>query len=663
MSCPASWLRFASHRVEGVKRVRNAASVATAGAVLSGLLVGCGGGGHKASDKPKATTTTSTTQPSTPAGAIAEYVRLWNAQNWKAMEPMLQKAPSDYVQQNQQALKTLGARSLKVTSGVITTRSNGTGGAPLTSVYQTKQFGTLTFHTFLNLDKVGDLWRVNWTPAAINSALGSGGYFTVQTTWPTRADILGADNKVLMSTVPQVQVGVVGDRIKDYPLVRQLLIAGGAQASEVDTALNSARQYPKQYVPVFQVSQSVFTNQIKRSQLYSVKGTTFLTTSAQVPATKELGEYVLGTTGQVTAQELKQLGSPYGIGDTVGQNGIEANYEHQLAGKPGLTLYAESTQGTLSNPIAKTNPTPGKPVVTTINLKDQQAAENAISSAGQPAALVAVQANTGKLLAAAVTDPANSGINYALNALEAPGSTFKTVVSTALIQDAGYNLNSTVTCPSSITVNGQRVQNDEGESDPNLITLVHAFAQSCNTAFIQMLLKSLKPSELLAAAKSYNLGIEPKMGLSVYQGSVPAPSDQNFWAAMAIGQGQITVSPLNMAMVAAAIDSGTVNQAKLVTTAPSYTAASHPVNPTVDSYLHTMMAAVVSSGTAAGVGLPAGTYAKTGTAQYGASDNPDSHCWLIGFRGNVAFAAWVYSGVAGGPVDGPMVAKFLNAIG
>jgi len=83
----------------------------------------------------------------------------------------------------------------------------------------------------------------------------------------------------------------------------------------------------------------------------------------------------------------------------------------------------------------------------------------------------------------------------------------------------------------------------------------------------------------------------------------------------------------------------------------------------VVSGLHQMMASVVASGTAAGQGLPAGTYAKTGTAQYGTSKPLKIDAWLMGFKGNVAFAARVVdSGGNGGPTCGPIVARFLDGL-
>jgi len=77
-----------------------------------------------------------------------------------------------------------------------------------------------------------------------------------------------------------------------------------------------------------------------------------------------------------------------------------------------------------------------------------------------------------------------------------------------------------------------------------------------------------------------------------------------------------------------------------------------------------MMLSVVQYGTAAGTGLPPGTYAKTGTAEYGSGPTLPIDAWLMGFNGNIAFAMIdVDAPGDGGPTDGPIVANFLNALG
>ena len=74
------------------------------------------------------------------------------------------------------------------------------------------------------------------------------------------------------------------------------------------------------------------------------------------------------------------------------------------------------------------------------------------------------------------------------------------------------------------------------------------------------------------------------------------------------------------------------------------------------------MRAVVTSGTAAGVGFPPGVYGKTGTAEYGTSRNPPSHAWFIGYRGNLAFAVLVEGGGVGADVSAPIANAFLHRI-
>jgi cell division protein FtsI/penicillin-binding protein 2 len=115
-------------------------------------------------------------------------------------------------------------------------------------------------------------------------------------------------------------------------------------------------------------------------------------------------------------------------------------------------------------------------------------------------------------------------------------------------------------------------------------------------------------------------------------------------------------------MVAAAIDTGTVREPRLVVGAPDDRASTHRLSRTPVNDLHEMMADVVARGTAAGQGLPAGTYAKTGTAEYGTGNPLPTDAWLIGFRDDIAFAVLVVDGGNGGPTDGPIAASFLRAI-
>jgi cell division protein FtsI/penicillin-binding protein 2 len=117
-------------------------------------------------------------------------------------------------------------------------------------------------------------------------------------------------------------------------------------------------------------------------------------------------------------------------------------------------------------------------------------------------------------------------------------------------------------------------------------------------------------------------------------------------------------------MVAADVDTSTIREPFLVDGAPDERAATSSVPAALDSDLHQMMLSVVESGTAAGTGLPAGTYAKTGTAEYGSGTPLPIDAWLRGFNGDIAFAMIdVDAPGDGGPTDGPVVASFLDALG
>ena len=78
-----------------------------------------------------------------------------------------------------------------------------------------------------------------------------------------------------------------------------------------------------------------------------------------------------------------------------------------------------------------------------------------------------------------------------------------------------------------------------------------------------------------------------------------------------------------------------------------------------------MMQAVVTSsiGTAAAAGLPAGTFGKTGTAEFGNANPPQTDAWFIGYHGDLAFAVLVVGGGVGGAVAAPIATKFLATAG
>jgi cell division protein FtsI/penicillin-binding protein 2 len=585
----------------------------------------------------------------------ASFLRDWSAHDCTGMRSLAASPPADFTTANKTAYADLGASSVALTAGPLVTAGSSAAHEAITARYRLPGVGVVPIASTLRLVKSGAGWQVAWAPATIAPQLKAGGRLAVQVTWPPRAQILGAGGAPLTSQVPMVTIGVEGQRIRQRSVVRSVLLAAGAPRRAVDTALAGATSQPTWFEPVFTVSWRRYL-QLKPS-VYPVPGTVFETVHERAPLTPGLG-YVVGSVGPVTAEELQQLGPPYSAASIVGQTGLERADQKQLAGQPGVTVTAVSAAGATVGTVATLPPRAGAPVTTSIDPAVQRAAEAALASVRKNAALVAVDARTGQVLAS-VSVPAGGGFDLALDGSYPPGSSFKVLTSTALIEH-GLRPSSPASCPTTITVDGEVFHNAEGTAP--VTDLLHAFAESCNTAFIGLATRHLTGAELTATARLYRIGQAPQLGLPAFAGSVPAPGDQADLAADVIGQGQVLVSPLNMAMVAAAVDTGEIRAPQLVTAAASAPAAPASLPSAVVRSLHTMMAQVTLTGTASGQGLPAGTYAKTGTAQYGHGNPLPTDAWLIGFHGSLAFAMITVDGGEGGPTDGPVVATFLKKV-
>jgi cell division protein FtsI/penicillin-binding protein 2 len=601
---------------------------------------------------------------STPQATAGSFLAAWAGRDWHAMRALVADPPANFGAVNEGALTDLSVRRASYQAGKLHTSGNSAT-EPVAEHLVLTGIGRITIKTVLRLTDANSGWLVKWSPATIAPQLEPGGSLSLQVNWPARAQILGANGAPLTVQAPMVTVGVEGARIKDAKAVQRVLLAAGAPAAALAAALRGAKAEPTWFEPVYTIPMARY--QQLEPTIYPIPGTVFQTTSARTPITPGLG-YVVGSVGPVTAQQLQELGPPYGAADSVGQTGLELAYQKQLAGQPGATItaanpaFSGSGSGATSaeynfQTVATLAPKPGTPLQTSIDPRIQAAAEAALARQKKQAALVAVDAATGQVLASATVP--NSGFNIALDGAFPPGSAFKIITSTALIE-TGLSPSSPATCPQQVTVDGEVFHNSEGTAP--ISDLLHAFAESCNTAFIGLATRNLTAADLPTTAAQYRLGTEPQIGLAAFGGSVPRPADEADLAATAIGQAQVLVSPLDMAMVAAAVDGGQVRAARLVAGAADDQIAPNRLPAAVVSDLHTMMAQVVATGTASGTGLPPGTYAKTGTAQYGTGQPLRQDAWLVGFNGNIAFAMVTVDGGEGGPTDGPVVAQFLDMV-
>jgi cell division protein FtsI/penicillin-binding protein 2 len=600
---------------------------------------------------------------STPQATLHAFLTAWSRRDWPSMKQQVLEPPADFVSVNADALAALGISSPRFTSGSVK-QSGSTATARVSEQFALPGVGAWTPSTTVKLTDHGGSWRVAWTPATITPSLRVGDHLALVRDWPQRAQILGAGGTPLTTQRPVVTVGVVGSRIKDSHAVSADLLAAGASKIEVSQALAQAKAHRGYFDPVFQVSKARF-EQLKvqpgPNNVYAVRGTQFELASSRSGLTPQLSAHVVGTVGPITADELHTLGPPYDASSLVGQTGIEQAYERRLAGTPRTRVEVLDAAGVTAATPASFPGRPGRSVMTSIDPTVQRAAETALSGERRSAAMVAMRASTGQVLAV-VSDPVGYAYDQALQGEYPPGSTFKVMTATALIR-AGLSPSSPATCPPSITIDGEVFHNAEG--DRPVQTLEEAFTESCNTAFIALATGRLRASDFTAAAGLFGLNRISQPGLPAFDAEIPAPTGRTSLAATAIGQAGVVFSPLGMASVAASVDSGTVRAPRLVAGAPDDSIAPAPLPSTVSTGLRDMMAQVVLSGTAAGTGLPPGTHAKTGTAQYTSAGHLDYDAWLMGYHGDIAFAVVVQNsgGVNGGPLDGPLMARFFSALG
>jgi cell division protein FtsI/penicillin-binding protein 2 len=613
------------------------------------VLAGAGAGAWWLLLRPRA-------EPGPVAGA---YLAAWGRKDWPAMQAQVDAPPADFAEQHTAMVESLRVTGASFTAGTATV-TDDRAEVPFQARLRLRALGEWPYQGVLRLVRRDDRWRVDWSPATLHPDLTAGLHLQRTRTWPDRAPILAADGSELAGPGPVITVNIVGEGIKDPAEVVDALAIHAQVPREVTRkALAEAGRRPNQAVAVVTLPKADYD--LIRAEIHPLPGLRFQTGVGREyngPASTRL---LLGSVGPVTADDLKRLGAPYQTGDVAGHgNGLEAAFERRLAGTPSGEVSLAGKDGQAVKVLYRFAGKDGQAVQTTLDPRVQEAAEAALEPVAKPAALVAMQPSTGELLA--VVNTPFDGYNRALLGRYPPGSTFKVVTAAALLA-GGLRPGDPVDCPKEAKVGGRTFGNFEDEV-LGRIPFSSAFANSCNTAFVQQAAKRLTGDELLAAAARFGFGLDPSPGVPAVTSRVPAPSDRADLAAEAFGQGRVTASPLQMATVAATVADGRWRQPRLVAgdAGDSPREPPEPLDGGVAATLRTLMRQVVTEGTAAPAGLPAKVGGKTGTAEFGKGDPLPTHAWFIGFRGDLAFSVVVEDGGVGGKVAAPVAARFLRGL-
>ncbi len=396
---------------------------------------------------------------------------------------------------------------------------------------------------------------------------------------------------------------------------------------------------------------------IKRGQLLADDGTV-LARSVSAP----------GQTWTRTYPQGSLFAQP--VGYSIAAEGRAAGLERSDNG------YLRGLQSTLSSIFGQLSSHPvGDDVYTTLDPKAQRAAAQALG--GQAGSVVALDPRSGAIKVMysnpsyddnhpdSCRAPACSQLNRATQDYYAPGSTFKIVTAAAAIDSGLYTPDSMINGKSPIMVSGVPLQNDYNQNwGPQ--TLTTALTYSINTIFAQVAERVGRPT-MATYMKRFGFYSKPPLDyptdeiipsqvLSSTGKPLPPGSPNEDIGRIGIGEGGVAVTPLQMAMVAAAVANGgklmrphltarVVNPDGVTVKTIQPTLYSQVMKPSTASDLTQMMRKVVEEGTGTAVQLPGISIAgKTGTASIGA---PGSNLTQPSF---VAFA----------PVPDPRVAIVVS---
>jgi cell division protein FtsI/penicillin-binding protein 2 len=494
----------------------------------------------------------------------------------------------------------------------------------------------------------------------VQSTLASGDNLDATRISAKRGDILGPHGVGLVTERPVVRFGVDRNRVSPAQApdsARRLAQLVGIDVAAYVKQVKAAG--PKAFVQAIAFRKDEVPPQVA-AQYGDIKGVDAFRGDLPLGITKEFAAPILGTVGPVTAELIKKNPGVYAVGDLAGLSGLEARYDEQLRGTPGVVVERVAPDGT-GTTVFKKAAVPGKPLHLTLEPRLQLLAERILSSVGPASAIVAIKPSTGAILAAA-NGPGNNGYNDATYGRFAPGSTFKTVATLALLRE-GQTPQSPVGCPTSVNVDGKVFTNDSfyPPSANGRITLATALANSCNTAYINERTR-LGSNDLVDAAATLGMGADHDTGFPSYFGNVVPPTTETTKAADMIGQGQILASPMTMATVMASVVAGHTVVPQLVTSLEPEKPDAQPLTGDEAATLRRMLRGVVLDGTGVGLrdvpGPP--VIAKTGTAEFDRNGRRLTHAWMIAGYGDLAVCAFVDVGQTGAGTAGPLLEQFLR---
>lgn len=531
-----------------------------------------------------------------------------------------------------------------------------------------------------------------------------------------RGRMLDRDGRVLVDNRPSFSVLLLRD---DPALIEKYLPAIaeglGLSISDLRDQLDATKALPKFQPIVIKPEASQADVAFIESHRADVPVLEMLSVSRRRYLPNGFMAHTSGYVGEVSEQQIEASNGKLRPGDVVGKAGIERQYNDILMGTDGMRRVIVNSVGKEVGHLSQQDPVPGKQIQLTIDMDLQQVAEDSLGT--RPGAVVALDPRTGEILAMVSRptmdpndfavriskeewkqlneDPLRPLFNRAVQAQLAPGSVFKIVTATAMLEDHNPPESFATFCPGYGTFYGRQFKcwvysSRKGPTSHGTLTLHDAILKSCDVFFYNAGMK-LGIDRLSYYGDKFGIG--HKTGIDIPSEETGLmPSEQwverafhRKWYAgetisVAIGQGAVTTTPVQLARMIGGIASGGVfKQPHLRKDLQNVGEERVPLSePTVEKITEAMYGVVNEpGGTGTALKIKDVEFSgKSGTAQvigydtrakFGKQKKFDDNGWFVGYapRRNPEIAVAVLvqegGGLHGGESAGPVVRDIVKA--
>jgi len=657
-----------------------------------------------------------TTTVPEPEPAARSFLEAWKVDNYAAMYAQLTLLSKDALIEGDfsnhlkdvSATMSLKSLDFEILQSLIKNPSEAQ--VAYRMAYHTVLVGDIVRETVMNLSLQDGAWKVQWEDGMLLPELSGGNRLSMDISVPARGNIYDATGSALAAQSDAVALGIVPGQIN--PDTEGALLVELSNLTNLNTDyIRSLYEFaqPDWYIPVGDVSsQAVGQRYSVLSSLDGLVMNSYNTRYYFDSAASHVTGYVQPIP-EASVDEYRRLG--YRVDERVGMAGLESWGEQYLTGQRGASLYVVDQQGSVITRLGQRESKPADEIYSTLDKDLQEQTQRAIE--GFRGAIVVLERDTGRVLAMAsgpafdpnLFDPNNFNSGWMLGDVFDPetvpllnratqsayplGSVFK-IITMATALDTGvftaeseYNCTHTFTELTGVTLYDWTYEKERPAS--GLLTLPEGLMRSCNPWFyhIGLELYTLGYTEDLSKmARAFGLGSPTGIeGLDEVAGNMPNPVNDNDAVQLAIGQGAMLATPIQVARFIAAIgNGGTLYRPQVVekVTTPdgepliSFKADPQGTLPISDKTLKIIqdaMRSVVADtrGTArfALAGLQVPIYGKTGTAS---NSTGESHAWFAGYTNagredlpDIAIAVIAENAGEGSEVAAPIFRRVVEA--